>query len=146
MILLPVTRPLHLLKTITCEWQNHSFVSNKEASQAFISNATNEWILKSCQVNYMKLSSKTIRFNLVQVCPSLCAAELFTPSFNVFSGYLYVSPGQSFISKASSQTLFFFSFLFPQFGKRLASALQRRRSARWSKKDYRQLVGTLFRK
>ena len=52
--------------------------------------------------------SIAIRFNLVQVCPSLRAAVLFTPSFNVFSGYLYVCPGQSFISKASSQTLFFF--------------------------------------
>ena len=54
--------------------------------------------------------SVAIRFNLVQVCPSLRAAVLFTPSSNVFSGYLYVSPGQSFISNASSQTLFFFLF------------------------------------
>ena len=57
--------------------------------------------------------SIAIRFrDLVQVCASLRAAVLFTPSFNVFGGYLYVSPGQSFISNASSLTLFFFRSCF----------------------------------
>ena len=57
--------------------------------------------------------SIAIRFrDLVQVCASLRAAVLFTPSFNVFGGYLYVSPGQSFISNAFSLTLFFFRSCF----------------------------------
>ena len=51
-----------------------------------------KWTLKTCQPNKFSIHTISIRFSLLQVCPSvpyfLCAL-LFIPSFNVFSGYFY---------------------------------------------------------
>ena len=72
------TMELNVNKEITCKRQNHSFFSNKYTVRL---------------ISFQK-PTISVRFNLLQVCPSVPTfvfAVLLLPSFNVLSGYFFVS-------------------------------------------------------
>ena len=74
------------LSEITSKWQNDSFMSNERLSSS-ISNI----IIQITKMIFAKLS---IRFNLLQVCPSVppfVFAVLFISSIHVLSCYFYVA-------------------------------------------------------
>jgi len=94
LLLLPITLPyapwnLTLTKKLR-KRQNHSFFSNKFISQAFyqVLQTTKNELWKTVRLTSFQNPTTEIRFNLLQVCPSVSTfvfAVLLMPSFNVLS-------------------------------------------------------------
>ena len=83
---------LEKLLRITCEWQNHSLVSNiyvkhMSPKHYFKLYKQQEWTLKTLPGKQVFKNHNSNRFNLLQVCsskPPFVLAVLFIPPFIVF--------------------------------------------------------------
>ena len=81
---------------ITSEWQSHRFVSNKYVSQALYQTGYKQqkWTFKNCQADKFSKSSIAIRFDLLQICPSVRSfvfAEFIKPSLKFLRVFFIIS-------------------------------------------------------